>query len=283
MSSLSADQVGEKSENLIDQANVAFWDELCGTQLAKSLGIVDDSAKSLSRFDDWYMDFYPYLETHIPFEDLSGKQVLEVGLGYGTIAQRIVESGAIYSGLDIAAGPVAMVNHRIAQTGGAGEAIQGSILRAPFPAEYFEYIVAIGCLHHTGALDRALIEVHRLLKPGGQATIMVYNAASYRQWSVRPIKTLARLVSDPTRYLSHNETDGRMRGAYDTNEDGASAPHTEFVTKAEFSYLARAFSACAIISENIGAESLLRYLKRDTACRLFGSHFGLDLYCRLVK
>ncbi len=43
----------------IDAANKSFWDELCGTQLAQSLGVTDDSAESLKRFDDWYFEFYP--------------------------------------------------------------------------------------------------------------------------------------------------------------------------------------------------------------------------------
>src|SRR4051812_1238283 len=92
----------------IDSANASFWDELCGTSLAKALGVTDSSARSLQKFDDWYMDFYPYLEVHIPFDNFAEKDVLEVGLGYGTVSQKIAASGARYTGLDIAAGPVAM-------------------------------------------------------------------------------------------------------------------------------------------------------------------------------
>ncbi|MCB1436631.1 MAG: class I SAM-dependent methyltransferase [Rhodobiaceae bacterium] len=267
----------------IDEANSAFWNELCGSQLARFLGITDDSPESLRRFDDWYMEFYPYLDTHIPFQSFGGKRVLEVGLGYGTVAQRIAGHGAIYSGLDIAAGPVDMANRRIAGIKAKGTAVKGSILQAPFPDATFDYVVAIGSLHHTGALDRALGEVHRLLKPGGGASIMVYNAASYRQWVFAPVKTLRRLMADPTGYISHNETDPRVRGVYDVNVEGSSAPQTEFVTRAELSHLARAFSRCEIIPENIGGEFVLRYLPRKFACRLFGPYLGLDLYCRLVK
>ncbi|MPY73456.1 MAG: methyltransferase domain-containing protein [Alphaproteobacteria bacterium] len=271
------------AQKQIDQANSAFWNELCGTQLAQSLGITDDSMESLRRFDEWYMDFYPYLETHIPFQSFSGQKVLEVGLGYGTVAQRIADSGAIYSGLDIAAGPVAMANRRIAETNAKGTAVRGSILDAPFPDAAFDYVVAIGSLHHTGALDRALREVHRLLKSGGGATVMVYNGTSYRQWVLSPFKTLRRKMSDPARYVSHNETDERMRRAYDANAAGSGAPQTEFAARAELAYLARDFARCDITAENIGAESILKYLSRPTACRLFGPYLGLDLYCKLVK
>ena len=273
----------ESAQKLVDQANRLFWDELCGTQLARSLGITDDSMESLRRFDEWYMEFYPYLETHIPFQSFFGQKVLEVGLGYGTVAQRIADHGAVYFGLDVAAGPVVMANRRLAQTNGKGIAIRGNILEAPFPDAAFHHVVAIGSLHHTGALDRALHEVHRLLKPGGGATVMVYNATSYRQWILSPFKTLRRRMSDSARYVSHNEADERMRRAYDANAAGSGAPQTEFVTQAELAYLCRGFSRCEIALENIGGESILKYLSRPTACRLFGPYLGLDLYCRLVK
>ena len=86
-------------------ANAAFWDEACGTGAAKRLGIIDNSPRSLKRFDDWYFGFYPWLFMHIPFIEMQGLDVLEVGLGYGTVAQRLAEWSARFTGLDIAAGP----------------------------------------------------------------------------------------------------------------------------------------------------------------------------------
>ena len=58
----------------VSKANSEFWNELCGSQLARSIGVIDDSSSSLRKFDNWYLDFYPYLESHIPFEALSGKK-----------------------------------------------------------------------------------------------------------------------------------------------------------------------------------------------------------------
>src|SRR5690606_21421713 len=86
----------------IDRLNREFWNELCGTQLATSLGITDHSPESLARFDDWYLGLYPYLYRHLPFAEMTGQNVLEIGLGYGTVAQKIAAAGAHYHGLDIA-------------------------------------------------------------------------------------------------------------------------------------------------------------------------------------
>ena len=124
------------------ELNKAFWNELCGSQLARRLGVVDASKASLKKFDDWHMNFYYYLQDHIPFAEFDGKHVLEVGLGYGTVGQRIAASGAHYSGLDIALGPVHMMNDRLAQNELHGAALQGSILDAPFDDETFDWVVA---------------------------------------------------------------------------------------------------------------------------------------------
>ena len=140
-----------------------------------------------------YMAFYPYLYEHIPFASLAGKKVLEIGLGYGTVAQKLMEAGAAYHGLDVAAGPVGMARHRADLLGVPADVLQGSALQNPHASESLDYVVSIGCLHHTGDLAGALREVHRTLRPGGGASIMVYSALSYRQWRRLPAATFRRL------------------------------------------------------------------------------------------
>jgi len=92
----------------IDSGNAVFWDELCGSILAQSIGIEDASPESVARFDQAYLDLYPYLTGYLPAE-VDGMRMLEVGLGYGTLGQLVVERGADYHGLDIAQGPVEMM------------------------------------------------------------------------------------------------------------------------------------------------------------------------------
>ncbi|MCF6199881.1 MAG: class I SAM-dependent methyltransferase [Hyphomicrobiaceae bacterium] len=271
----------DEGQQRINQENASFWDELCGSTLATRLGITDDSPQSLKKFDDWYFDFYPYLFTHIPFKALKGQKVLEVGLGYGTVSQEIAQAEADYTGLDIAAGPVAMVNHRIKQKGLKGKAVQGSILEPPFDEGSFDWVVAIGCLHHTGDLAQAIQSVHALLRPGGQAMIMVYSASSYRQFLTSPVATVKRLMSSPQSAELIGKTDGdqKSRGSYDTDGDGEAAPQTEFVTKKELALMCRDFSGCQITGENIGTRG---FVPRRAVLK-FGKIIGLDLYCQLKK
>jgi SAM-dependent methyltransferase len=265
-----------------DTANAEFWNELCGTTLAKSLGIADDSAASLARFDCWYFDFYPYLEDHIPFGALAGKRVLEVGLGYGSVAQRLIEAGAAYHGLDIAAGPVAMARHRLKLKGAAGDVRQGSILDCPWPDASFDYLVAIGCYHHTGNLDRAIAESRRVLRSGGGATIMVYNAYSHRRWSHWPLATARALLAEWTGHRPPLASEAE-RAAYDVDSAGRAAPETIFVSPGRLRRIMRDWSAVRVRRENVDLTGTLGRIPRRWQLPALGPWLGLDLYCRAVK
>src|SRR5262249_43655732 len=56
-----------------DARNAVFWNELCGSALARSLGITDSTAEGLRRFDEAYMAMYPYLSRYVTDENLTGK------------------------------------------------------------------------------------------------------------------------------------------------------------------------------------------------------------------
>ena len=138
----------------INKENSIFWNEICGTALAKHLGIKDNSLESLEQFDKAYFDHIPYLLKCVNIGEMKGKNVLEIGLGYGTLGQRIAEVGADYTGLDLATNPVQLMNYRLRIKSLSGRAIQGNILESPFNSEVFYYVVAIGCFHHTGNVQQ---------------------------------------------------------------------------------------------------------------------------------
>ena len=267
-------------QNRIAAANTAFWDELCGSQLAKFLGISDSSPQSLKKFDDWYFEFYPYLDEHIGFNDLKGLDVLEIGLGYGTVSQKIAASGSFYQGLDIAAGPVNMVNHRLTQNGLSGAAVQGSILEPPFKSNSFDVIVAIGCLHHTGNLKEAIKQSHRLLRSGGRLIFMVYYAYSYRRFIQAPIDTFNYLLNEALgRRNVVGTTDIRHRAAYDTNADGEGAPHTDWISKSSLKKLCNQFSSFHARIENIDNGMPFQHWTRAQLLQTkIPQLVGLDLY-----
>jgi len=269
----------------ISSRNSEFWNELCGTSLAKYLGIDDASMASLKRFDDWYFNFYPYLFDHIPFAAMKGKNVLEIGLGYGTVSQCLAASGAHYTGLDIAPGPVEMVNHRIQQAGLIGQAMQGSILEPSFADDSFDYIVAIGCLHHTGDLQLAVENCRRLLRPGGKLIFMVYYAYSYRRYRIAFWTTLKTLLKEA---IGHRGVVGtsseRERAAYDSSSNGACAPHTDWISKRSLKKYCSKYNLFSVTLENIDKDSPFMLWSREQLINTkLPKYCGLDIYATATK
>jgi SAM-dependent methyltransferase len=222
----------------LDDRNAAFWDELCGTNLARTLGISDASEASLARFDAAYFALYPYLVDYFPRPTVQGRRMLEIGLGYGTLGETLARLGADYHGLDIASGPVAMMRARLARVPGARpeQVTQGSALELPFDEASFDQVVSIGCLHHTGDLFGAVAECRRVLRPGGRLVMMVYNRRSARRLLLGPVLTARhRLLPGAP---SAEET---LRYYYDGHADGGAAPRTDFVSLGELRGLLSGF------------------------------------------
>ncbi len=267
-------------QNVTNIENAQFWQELCGSGLARSIGITDASPESLRRFDEAYFTFYPYLKRYVLDERVKNKKVLEIGLGYGTLGQLLAAAGCNYYGLDISKGPVAMMQHRLAQLGleQTEEWVSvGSALNILHRDDTFDYVYSIGCLHHTGNLKQAVAEVHRVLAPGGKAIVMLYNRYSFRQ--------LVRGSQIRLRYgLSMANRDRELRALYDTNQEGEAAPHTDFVSRGEVKQLFEQFAHVKIDIQNFddcrvkGIRIPRTRLLNNVARRL-----GLDLYITATK
>jgi ubiquinone/menaquinone biosynthesis C-methylase UbiE len=275
--------VSADPQSSIDNQNRAFWDELCGTRLATTLGITEITPDSVARFDEAYMAHYPYLARYLDDLPVEGRKVLEIGLGFGTVGQILAQRGAHYHGADIAAGPVAMLRDRLRWLGRPddGAIVQGSALELPWPDETFDVVVSIGCLHHTGDLPQAVREVHRVLVPGGTAFVMLYNAHSFRQLVVVQRERLRAA-------RARRSSDEQVRGMYDANLAGEAAPHTDFVSRGDVRRLFGDFSDVAVQSQNfdsltptLGGHMLT--VRREWLLGNVARVLGLDLYIHARK
>ena len=268
----------------LDRANAEFWDELCGSTFARHLGIRDHSAASLRQFDQAYLDLYPYLLERVPVSTMAGARVLEVGLGYGTLGQKIVEAGANYTGLDVARGPVALLNNRLRLQGLPGHAMQGSMLDCPIADETVDIVVSIGCFHHTGSVQRCIEETWRVLRSGGRAYFMVYNAFSYRQWLKWPMRTLQSALGSAGSGTEATAS-AAQRKAYDANVAGVAAPETVFVSRSQLRHMLRRFAECRFWLENCDDVSFHGrvMLPRRRLLTSVGRIVGLDVYVAARK
>jgi ubiquinone/menaquinone biosynthesis C-methylase UbiE len=110
--------------------------------------------------------------------NLNGKRVLEIGTGVGTDARTIIRLGGDYTGINVDAGSSEMTHRALETFGLPGTVRQASALEIPFPDEKFDVVYSFGVLHHIPEVDRAIREIRRVLKPGGELAIMLYNRKS---------------------------------------------------------------------------------------------------------
>ena|SRR3989344_2269491 len=57
---------------------------------------------------------------------------------------------------------------------------QASIEKIPFDNTYFDYVLAVAVLHHLKNPETSVKEIYRVLKPGGEAFITVWNKLQIR-------------------------------------------------------------------------------------------------------
>ncbi|MGA7711103.1 MAG: methyltransferase domain-containing protein [Rhizomicrobium sp.] len=130
---------------------------------------------SVRRFLPWHS--IPF-DTLISFDKLRSLDVLEIGVGFGSHAQLLAPRSGSYVGIDLTAKATAMTKSRLALFNVTGKILQMDAEAMDFPEESFDFIWSWGVIHHSADTGRILKEMHRVLRPGGQATIMVY----YRSW-----------------------------------------------------------------------------------------------------
>ena len=122
-------------------------------------------------------------EWHIPeaaqFANARDLRVLEIGCGLGTDGAQFAKAGADYTGVDLTAAAIELARKRFEQFGLQGEFQVADAENLEFPDESFDVVYSHGVLHHTPDISAAVQEIHRVLKPGGRAMVMLYHRGSY--------------------------------------------------------------------------------------------------------
>jgi SAM-dependent methyltransferase len=140
--------------------------------------------------------FYARVAAEVAVAHPGGK-LLEVGSGPGRLAVRLAQepSGVTLTGVDISG---AMVERAARRAAGAGlsERVRfevGDVAALPHSDEDFDAVVSTLSLHHWSNPASGLAEIHRVLKPGGEARI--YDLAHWLGLPARDGNRLARLAA----------------------------------------------------------------------------------------
>lgn len=137
------------------------------------------SAGFFRELDDYRFDKLRYLPQVVDFNGYKDKKLLEVGCGVGIDLVRFARGGAIVTGVDLAETSIDLAKQNFEQNGLQGDlrVMNGQALE--FDDNSFDVVYAHGVLQYTADAQQMVNELHRVLKPGGQAIMMVYNRNSW--------------------------------------------------------------------------------------------------------
>jgi ubiquinone/menaquinone biosynthesis C-methylase UbiE len=128
------------------------------------------------------VEYAAWMEPVLGYAECAGKKVLDVGCGQGIDLVRYARSGADANGIDLTPRHVELANSHLEALGLEGKAIVGDAEDMPFEDATFDRVSSNGVLHHTPGIEAAVREVNRVLKPGGEFRMIVYNKSSLHYW-----------------------------------------------------------------------------------------------------
>lgn len=193
---------GSQEEELKGEVR-EFWNRLsCDTQVASSPKFSLEYFEEIESFR--YQD-QPFIHAFAQFTRYRGKRVLEVGFGAGTDFIQWLRAGANASGIDLTAEALENLTRRVeAYHLPAPEQIMvADAEELPFPSDSFDLGYSFGVLHHSPDTEKAIAELVRVVRPGGEIKIMLYNRHSvyvFNQWVKfgllrgKPWKTLRSIL-----------------------------------------------------------------------------------------
>lgn len=207
------------------------------------------TAAFFAELDAYRYDKLRYLPQLIDFDRYRGLKVLEVGCGAGIDLVRFARAGAVVTGIDLAPASIDLARSYFEQSDLAADLRVMNGEAMDFGDNSFDVVYAHGVLQYTADAARMIGEIHRVLCPGGQAIVMVYNKYSW-------LNLLSKLMKVE---LEHED-----------------APVLNKYSSGELKRLLRPFSRVHIVPERFPVESRLHGgLKGRLYNRIFVKLFSL--------
>lgn len=207
------------------------------------------TAGFFGELDEYRFDKLRYLPQVVDFDGYRGKKLLEVGCGVGIDLVRFARAGAVVTGIDLAPVSIELAHQNFKQNALAADlrVMDGEAMA--FADDSFDVVYAHGVLQYTANAPKMVSEIYRVLRPGGEAIVMVYNKYSW-------LNALARLMKVE---LEHED-----------------APVLEKYSIGEVKRLLRPFAGVHIVPERFPVESRLHHgLKGALYNKIFVKAFNV--------
>ena len=127
-------------------------------------------------------EYGPWMSEELGYTFTEGLDVLDVGCGQGIDLYQYAEAGARATGSDLTPRHAELAEAHLSAMGLDATVVNGDAEHLPFEDDSFDRVSSNGVLHHTPDMPAALREIRRVLRPGGEARIIVYNKSSLHYW-----------------------------------------------------------------------------------------------------
>jgi ubiquinone/menaquinone biosynthesis C-methylase UbiE len=165
------------NNNNLFSSIAAYWDEHIHDLTITTYPI--DTPGFFRQLDEYRYDKLNYLARVVNFDGYKGKNLLEIGCGAGIDLVRFARGGAQVTGIDLSktAIDLACKNFEQSELNVDLRVMNGECME--FPDNTFDVVYAHGVLQYTADTEKMIAEIHRVLKLGGEAIMMVYNKHSW--------------------------------------------------------------------------------------------------------
>ncbi len=193
-----------------------FWNaDPCGTRYLE--GKEDFHSHARARYS-----LEPFISEFAKFADSRGLRVLEIGVGIGADYLEWLKAGAISTGVDLSDVSLSRAMARCEMEGFQPDLQTADAEHLPFADNSFDVVYSYGVMHHSPDTQRCINQALRVLKPGGEARIMLYHHASltaamlWLRYGILAGKSLRRsafdhLESPGTKTYTRGEVETMMR------------------------------------------------------------------------
>jgi ubiquinone/menaquinone biosynthesis C-methylase UbiE len=149
-----------------------FWEEAaCGEELY----LRDHNKDSFDKQSETRYKLEPYIIDFADFSSSKGKNILEIGVGIGADHIQFAKNKCNLWGIDLTQKAIDLCKRNLDQRNLYSQLSIGNAEELTFEDNSFNMVYSWGVIHHSPNTEKCISEIHRVLEPGGDARIMVYN------------------------------------------------------------------------------------------------------------
>jgi len=142
-----------------------------------------------------------------------GDRVLDAGCGTGIYSLELAKRGAFVAGLDASSGMLELARAKAGRAGLNIDFVKADALHIPFPDGHFDLVLSVCMLCFVKEREAAILEMKRVLRPGGRIVIALLNSRSPWAFLRRAKGLFRKSVYNNAEFLSPRAVESELRKA----------------------------------------------------------------------